>query len=75
MVDSFIEQILNSQVGKYIISIIWGLALASLFYITCINCDLVIYKNAHPKNIIGKTYNYGTKDCYQYQPYITKCAN
>jgi hypothetical protein len=70
-----ITDLFKTNVGKIIISCIWGLALATIFRYSCDgkNCSIVIYKGPDYKEISQNVYNYGTKDCYKYKPVITSC--
>jgi len=70
-----LTDILTSKYGKIVFSIIWGLGLAVLFKKTCEGKSCKIYKYVSPNidEIKNKYYNYGTLDCYKYDPIITKC--
>lgn len=70
-----IEQIIKSRTGIIIISIIWGLGLSTLFRKTCQGrkCQVIVYNGPNPDEIKNTYYDYGTGDCYQYDPYLTQC--
>ena len=66
-------KLLNTDNGKIIISIIWGLGLALLFFRqTCEGPDCVMVK-APSKDIENNTYLHDSR-CYQYKPYSVKCT-
>lgn len=73
--------LLKTKLGMILISIIWGLALATLFRKACQgnNCRVITYNGPPPQEISGIYYDYanpkykGNHTCYQYIPYITKC--
>lgn len=70
-----ITDLFKTQVGKIILSCIWGLALACMFKYSCDgkNCHMIVYKGGDVHDIETSVYNYGTKDCYRYKPVITSC--
>lgn len=69
-----IEKFLKSRVGIILISIIWGLGLATLFKIGCTgnNCKVIEYRGP-PISDADYAWNYGDDKCYSLQPYVTKC--
>ena len=58
-----------------IMSVIWGLGLSTIFRKACSgnNCKIIKYKGPPYSEVSGQTFNYGTKECYQYRPVATKC--
>lgn len=68
-----ISKILKSDIGRFIISAILGLGLASLFRRACIGDNCVIIKSPPNNNIQNKTFKYGNK-CVKYTPKIHKCS-
>lgn len=64
--------ILKSPDVKIILSIIWGLGLASLFRKVCKGRACIIYKAPSPEYIKGKTFAFNDK-CYNYVPKLVKC--
>lgn len=75
MTHSIISELLENKSFILIISIIWGLGLASMLRSTCHNkqCKMVLYKGEDPNILEKKIFNYGTNKCYSYTPIITKC--
>lgn len=68
----FINELLNSKKGKIIISILWGLGLASLFRKICKGKSCIIYKAPFPNNIVTNVYTHDGK-CYKYYTHTTRC--
>jgi len=70
-----IAEILKTQVGIIIISVIWGLGLSTLFRKTCQvrKCQVIVYNGPDPVEINNTYYDYGSGHCYQYYPFLSKC--
>jgi hypothetical protein len=68
-----LDNLLHTKVGKYILSFILGLGLASLFRIACKDKNCVIYKAPlDSENIENKTYKFADK-CYKLTKEKTNC--
>uniref|UniRef100_A0A6C0J4D9 Uncharacterized protein n=1 Tax=viral metagenome TaxID=1070528 RepID=A0A6C0J4D9_9ZZZZ len=69
-----IEEFLLSEVGIIIISIIWGLGVATLFRFGCDTpaCKVIEYRGPPIKDIKYK-WKYGGQKCYNIEPYVTSC--
>jgi len=69
-----IEEFLKSRVGIIIISIIWGLGVATLFRFGCDtpDCKIIEYRGPPIKDT-KYHWKYGTDKCYHLQPYVTAC--
>ena len=68
------NRLLESESGRIIISVIWGLGLAFCFFQqTCNGPDCIVFK-APSKEVQSNTYIHDAK-CYQFQPYSVKCRN
>lgn len=65
-------KLLNSEIGRIIISIIWGLGLATLFRKACKGRECLIIKGPNPDQVESKIYSFNNK-CYNYQPYSVTC--
>jgi hypothetical protein len=66
------NRLLNSPSGKIIISILWGMGLALLFFRqTCDGPDCIVLK-APPKSIKDETYLHDSQ-CFQFTPYSVTC--
>ena len=72
---SGVKKVLKSRIGVIFLSIVWALGLATLFRKACEgnSCTIVKYVVPNPKDISQSYYNYGTSECYQYEPIISKC--
>ena len=70
-----INHLLNSREGRIIISVIWGLGLALLFFRqTCRGEDCLVY-SAPPLEIRSNVYSHhhNVQNCYKYRPYTVDC--
>jgi len=63
----------HTQTGKYIMSILLGFGLASLFRIVCKDKECVVFHAPPLEEIKDKIYSYDNK-CYKYTPSATKCS-
>ena len=69
-----INKLLDSYTGRVLISIIWGLGLATLFKKSCTNNRCIVIKNPGKDVIENNTYSYqGMKDCLKLKPVLDKC--
>lgn len=68
----FLNNILKEKYGKIIISIIWGIGLATLFRKVCKGRSCIILEGPKPKDVDNKIYRFNQK-CYQYKSYSTTC--
>ncbi len=71
-----IEENLKTPVGIFLISVIWGLGLSTLFRKACLgrSCQVIKYEGPDPTEIQSNYYNYGNGSCYQYKPVMAKCV-
>ena len=67
-----IKQWLHSETSKYIISIVLGLGLSSLFRKSCKNENCIKFVAPPLKELESDTYLYGDK-CYNYVTASTRC--
>ena len=69
-----ISEFLQSNTGIIILSIIWGLGLATFFKKSCDSndCRVIEFRGPTTKESSG-FWNYGQKDCYRLKPVIVKC--
>jgi hypothetical protein len=65
MFISKFSNLLKSDSGKYMISAILGLGLASLFRKICDDNNCVVYRGSTTEEVVDKTFNHNDK-CYQY---------
>ena len=68
----YIQKFLNSDTGKYLMSILLGLGLATLFREVCKGEQCVRYIAAPISEIQDKVFKYNEK-CYQYTPEAGTC--
>ncbi len=62
----------NTKTGQVLLSIIWGLGLATMFRRVCTGRNCIVIRGP-PSNLVSNTI-YGYKDkCYSYTPYISQC--
>jgi hypothetical protein len=64
----------HTETGKYIMSILLGLGLASLFRTVCKNKECLIFKAPALEKIQDKIYKNGDK-CVKFNPVATKCSS
>jgi len=68
------NNILSSNIGKIVISVILGLGLASLFRKVCKNQKCIVYRAPDPKNIVGNVYEWDD-GCFKFKKVKTTCEN
>ena len=70
-----LQDFLKSRTCVVIISIIWGLGLATLFKKSCEGkkCNIIQYKGPDLNWINNSIFNYGTPNCYKYKPILNSC--
>ena len=62
----------HTETGKYIMSILLGFGLASLFRVVCKEKNCIIFHAPPLDEIKDKIFKYDNK-CYKYEPTPTKC--
>ncbi len=67
-----ISEGVNSPLGSYIISALFGLGLAALFRKACVDKSCVVIKGPN-SNETNKFYYKIQDDCYKYTPIVTEC--
>jgi hypothetical protein len=68
----YLGRFVHTETGKYIMSILLGFGLASLFRAVCKEKNCLIFHAPPLDEIDGKIYSYDEK-CYSYVPTATKC--
>ncbi len=68
----YLGRFVHTETGKYIMSILLGFGLASLFRAVCKDKNCLIFHAPPLDEINGKTYGYNDK-CFKYVPMATKC--
>ena len=68
-------KLFNTPEGKIIVSILWGLGVATLFRGVCKDC--IIVQSEDPEEVSKKTYKFndtlGTTKCVQFKPKFVSC--
>lgn len=67
-----VKQLINSKEGKYIISVILGLGLATMFREVCKDKTCIQFKAIGEKEIKDKVYKHDSK-CYKYSLKSSSC--
>jgi hypothetical protein len=67
-----LKRLLNTSIGVYLISIILGLGLATLFFKTCNGKQCIDFNGPLISEVDGKTYKFG-EECYKYTFHSTPC--
>lgn len=67
-----ISNIMNTEYGSVIISVVLGLGLASFFKKVCKDGRCVIIKGP-PINEVNKNIYKINEECYKYTPFASKC--
>jgi hypothetical protein len=65
-------RLLHTENGRYAISFILGIGLASLFRKICNDRNCLIFKAPPLNEVTENTYTYGDK-CYTFKEKLTKC--
>jgi len=69
---SKLDYFVTKLYGKYVISVILGLGLASIFRRVCKERNCLIFKAPSFKEIKGNIYKYGDK-CYKFKEHAVPC--
>ena len=67
-----IRKLLYGPYSKYVVAILLGFGLATLFRASCKDNSCVVYKAAPMKLIDGKIYKFGD-GCYTFKPEAAQC--
>jgi hypothetical protein len=68
-----LQEIIHSETGKYIFSIVLGIGLASLFRKACTSRNCLIFKAPKLKSLQDVIYKYDNK-CYKFHEEAIKCS-
>lgn len=66
------KRLLNTSIGQFIISLLLGLGLATLFRKACKDKNCIVFNGPVISDVEGKIYKYGEK-CFTYIPTPTQC--
>lgn len=68
----YLHKFFENKTGKYMLSIILGIGIASLFRKVCKEKNCIVFKAPPLDEIRDKVFKYD-KQCYKYKPVATKC--
>lgn len=63
---------MHTTFGKYLVSIILGIGLSSMFRKTCDNAGCLAFKGPHHRDISENIYRHN-KDCYTFEAHSISC--
>jgi len=66
------KRLLNTTLGRFLISILLGLGLATMFRKACTDKNCITFHGPVLSEFSGKVYKHGSK-CYQYSLHPEKC--
>lgn len=67
-----LTRLINSETGHIIVSILFGLALSTLFRKICTDRNCLAFYAVSEDKIVGKTFQQG-ETCFQFKPKSVKC--
>ncbi len=67
-----LKNLVSSEVGRILISIVLGLGLATLFRKACNDRSCIVFKGPMLDQVNERVYQYGD-ECYEYNLKPTKC--
>ena len=67
-----LRRLIYSQAGRYIISMLLGLGLATIFRKVCNERNCIIFRGPTLSKVKGQVFKYNNK-CYQFNEQIEKC--
>lgn len=67
-----ISRLLHTTTGRYVLSVILGLGLASLFRSACKGKNCLVYTAPSVEDVDGQVFKFNDK-CYTYSRSHTKC--
>lgn len=69
-----LSKLIHTETGKYVMSILLGLGIATFFRQICKGRNCVIFHAPPLEEVENKIFKYGDK-CYKYNTIPTKCDN
>ncbi len=67
-----VSDMVKTETGRIIVSVIWGLGLAALFRKACKGRNCIVIKGPKPTEMDNKIFEF-EKKCYKYNVETTKC--
>ena len=68
----YLRRLIYSEVGKYIMSILLGLGLATLFRKVCNDRSCLVFQAPHINKIKGQVFDFDGK-CYTFEEKAERC--
>ena len=68
----YLNKFFENKTGKYMLSIILGIGIASLFRRVCKEKNCIVFQAPPLDDIKDKVFKYENK-CYKYNPVLVKC--
>lgn len=68
------KYLLENKYAKIIISVLWGLGLATLFQRVCVGRECIILQAPERKKMLENIFKYNDK-CYKYKIKYSDCTN
>ena len=68
-----LSKILNSHMGRILISLVWGFGLSCIFRKVCKGRNCIVYKAPSNKTVKDNIYLFDDK-CYKFNSKITDCS-
>ena len=69
-----LSKFIHSSQGRYLMSILIGIGIASLFHVKCASGQCQVVQAPPLADVASKTYKYGDV-CYQFAPTPNSCAD
>jgi hypothetical protein len=67
-----LKRLVNTPIGRNIVSILLGIGLATLFRRACTDKNCIVFNGPIISEVEGKTFKHGDK-CYKYSTVSEKC--
>ncbi len=67
-----ISRMLNTSIGRFFISLLLGVGLATMFRKACTDGSCISFNGPVISEVDGKTYKFG-EYCYKYELFPTQC--
>lgn len=67
-----LERLFTTHFGRIVISVVWGLGLATLFRQVCKGRKCIVIQGPDPEDVKNKIFKFHDK-CYTYRPHNVKC--
>ena len=68
----YLDKFVHSATGRYVMSILLGIGLATIFRQTCVGKSCIVYNAAPAEEIDGKIYKFDNK-CYKFEKSSATC--